>query len=286
MGLSTEQADTETQNKDLLALAADSPGKFISELCRRLGDETGTRGANWTELFKEAMKLRPMLDVELARALVAGVADLDEDLIVRVLKILEDVSPTSRTMPALARLSGHKSLRVQSKITRMQGRDKDYLSWLPQYLEHPDARVRANAIEAVRLVDTPATRALLRSLLSDPNNRVAGNALLALYRLGEKEAVQLLIAMASLEDQLFRATAAWVMGETGNPVFRDTLENMRLIEKGIVWRNVMRALNRIIRAPQNEPARSESSTSTSSPPPQSQLPAGSPEPVADTLHTE
>jgi hypothetical protein len=127
----------------------------------------------------------------------------------------------------------------------------------------------------------------LRGLLSDPNNRVAGNALLALYRLGEKDAVQLLIAMASLEDQLFRATAAWVMGETANPVFRETLEQMRLVEKGIVWRNVMRALNRvIIRAPQNESETNESSMDTSVPPPQSQLPADSPEPAADTSHTE
>jgi hypothetical protein len=281
----TELATSGAADEQLLALATDNPGKFISELCRRLRDETGTRRANWTELFKEAMKLRPMLDVELARALVAGVADLDEDFIVRVLKILEDVSPTSRIMPSLARLSDHKSRKVQSKITRMQGRDKDHMSWLPQYLEHPDARVRANAIEAVPLVDTPSTKALLRTFLSDPNNRVVGNALLALYKLGEKDAVQLLIAMASLEDLLFRATAAWVMGETGNPVFRDTLEQMRLIEKGIVWRNVMRALNRIIRAPQDEPLQNVPATDTTLPP-QSQLPAGSPEPVADTLHTE
>jgi hypothetical protein len=286
VGPSTEQLATGTQDAELLVLATDNPGKFISELCRHLRNETGTRGANWTELFKEAMKLRPMLDVELARALVAGVADLDQDFIVRVLKILEEVSPTSRTMPTLARLSGHKSLRVQSKITRMQGRDKDYLSWLPQYLEHPDARVRANAIEAVKLVDTPATRALLRGLLADPKNRVTNTPLLALYRLGEKEAVQLLIAMASLEDQLFRATAAWVMGETGNPVFRDTLEQMRLVEKGIVWKNVMRALNRVIRAPQKEPLPNERSMNTSTPPPQSQSPADSPEPAADTSHTE
>ncbi len=284
MGTSTEQPATGA--KELLALATDSPGKFFSELCRRLREETGSRTTNWPELFKEAMKVRPMLDVELARALIAGVADLEDDFILRVLKILEEVSPTSRAMPTLARLCDHKSPRVQSKITRMQGRDKDYLSWLPQYLEHPDARIRANAIEAVPLVDTPATRALLRSLLSDPNNRVAGNALLALYRLGEKDAVQLLIAMASLEDQLFRATAAWVMGETVNPVFRDTLEQMRLVEKGIVWRNVMRALNRIIRAPQNEPAPNESSMDTSVPQPQSEIPAGSPEPEADTSHTE
>jgi hypothetical protein len=126
----------------------------------------------------------------------------------------------------------------------------------------------------------------LRFLPPDQKSQVTDNPLLALYRLGEKEAVQLLIAMASLEDQLFRATAAWVMGETGNPVFRDTLEQMRLVEKGIVWRNVMRALNRVIRAPQKEPLPNERSMNTSTPPPQSQSPADSPEPAADTSHTE
>jgi hypothetical protein len=255
-----------------------SPEDFLADLCRRLRDEPNSPGTDWTELVKEAMKLRPMLDVELARALTADVTEPEEFFILRVLQILEEVSPTCRTIPILSRLSNHKSSRVKSKITRMQGRDKDYLSWLPKLLEDPDGRVRANAIEAVPLTDTPATRLLLRKLLSDPNNRVAGNALLALYRLGEKDAVPLLIAMASLEQPLFRATASWVMGETADPVFRGTLEQMRLIEKGIVWKNVMRALNRINRAPRNE-------THTSTPPPQSQIPDGSPEPVADTSHT-
>ncbi len=290
MGTPTKPAELGSKDAELLVLAVDSPRKFFEELFRRLRDETDAAGTNWTEILKEVMKLRPMLDVELSRALVADVTILEEQFVIRVLQILEVVSSGVRTMPILSRLSAHPSQKVQSKITRMLGRDKDVASWLPQYLEHPDARVRANAIESALITDTPATRTLLRSFLADPNNRVVGNALIALYRLGERDTIQLLIAMAAFESPAFRATAAWVMGETGDPVFREKLQLMRQQEKGNVWTNVMRALNRIARAPKQAsagapPASVPPSSDTLLPPPQSQPEADSPEPAADTSHT-
>jgi hypothetical protein len=291
MGTSTRPAALGIQDAELLALAVDSPLKFFEELFGRLRDETRSPDTNWTELLKETLKLRPMIDVELSRALVADVTILEERFVIHVLQILEDVSPGFRIMPILSRLSAHPSQKVQSKITRMLGRDKDYSSWLPQYLEHPDARVRANAIEATTVTDTPATRSLLRSFLSDPNNRVVGNALLALYRLGERDTIQLVIAMAGFEAPAFRASAAWVMGETGNPIFREKLQLMRQQEKGNVWTNVMRALNRIARAPKTDGASAAAasaplSSDTSIPQPRSQSAADSPEPAADTSHKE
>jgi HEAT repeat protein len=48
---------------------------------------------------------------------------------------------------------------------------------------------------------------------------VVGNALLALYRLGDEDSITKLVAMGSHESPEFRATAAWVMGETGDTVF-------------------------------------------------------------------
>ncbi len=285
MDVSSRLAGSGVQDAELLALAVDNPQKFYRELFSRLQDESDLGGTRWRELLTEAVKLRPMLDVELSRAIVADAADLEEYFILRALQIVEDLSAGGRTMPILSRLSTHPSGKVQSKITRMFSRDKDFSKWLPQYLEHPDPRVRANAIESAAIADTPVTRSLLRSFLADPNNRVVGNALLALYRLGERDTIQLLMAMAAFESSAFRATAAWVMGETGDPVFREKLQLMRQQEKGIVWTNVMRALNRIARAPRPEGVSAPASSDTSVPPPQSQTANDSPAPAADTSHT-
>ena len=72
-----------------------------------------------------------------------------------------------------------------------------------------DPRVRANAIEALWGSDSALARGLFREASRDVNNRVAGNALLGLYLLGDTSAVPQILKMAAQPDPLFRATAAW-----------------------------------------------------------------------------
>ena len=59
---------------------------------------------------------------------------------------------------------------------------------------------------------------MFRAAASDANNRVVGNALMALYRLGEAGG-RGLYEMASRPDPAFRATAVWAMSETGDTRF-------------------------------------------------------------------
>ena len=86
-----------------------------------------------------------------------------------------------------------------------------------------DPRIRANAVEGLWGIDDAESRSLLRIVAKDENNRVVGNALLGLYRSGDCEAITALVKMADGVPPNFRATAAWAMGESGDPRFRDAL---------------------------------------------------------------
>jgi HEAT repeat protein len=59
--------------------------------------------------------------------------------------------------------------------------------------------------------------------LKDQNNRVAGNALVGLHRLGEPAVGQLVQRMLQDSRPIFRTTAAWVMGKIGGPEFIESL---------------------------------------------------------------
>lgn len=108
----------------------------------------------------------------------------------------------------------------------MIGRGTHSAKWVMGTLCEPDPRVRANAIESLWGVNSPNARELLTFAASDANNRVVGNALLGLYYLGEPAVLADLVKLSVHESELFRASAAWVMGETGDPRFSDALRRM------------------------------------------------------------
>jgi len=93
-------------------------------------------------------------------------------------------------------------------------------------LGESDPRVRANAIESLWGVDSPEARTLLNFAANDANNRVVGNALLGLYHLGESSVLADVVRLAGHESALFRSSAAWVMGEAGDPRFTEALRPM------------------------------------------------------------
>jgi len=75
-------------------------------------------------------------------------------------------------------------------------------------------------------MDSAKARAVLREAADDPNNRVAGNALLGLYRVGDTFAIPRILQLAVHPQAEFRTTAAWVMAQTGSPRFLPALAQM------------------------------------------------------------
>jgi hypothetical protein len=146
------------------------------------------------------------------------------EALLRVLNCLEQLVDTRRISPRLLPLLRHPDPRLRSKVVRIMGRCCRNVQWVARQLADPDPRTRANAVEGLWGIDDQESRALLQGAAHDPNNRVAGNALLGLYRVGDRSSMTELLKMAAEGPPLFRATAAWVMGESGDPRFRNVLK--------------------------------------------------------------
>ena len=198
---------------------------------------------------RAAVRLDSMADIKLARRLAEG-AETGVDLVspaeaVRLLEVLGDISPGTRLLPSLVRLLRHNDPNLRSKVVLLVGRANKSARWTSQCLSDPDSRIRANAVEGLWGVDSDSARKLLQNAASDWNNRVAGNALLGLYRLGDSSTIPEILGMAGHESVLFRSTAAWVMGESEDPRFLENLAAMLREPSAVVRKRAFSALRKI-----------------------------------------
>lgn len=171
---------------------------------------------------RAATRIDPQVGVSLAHLLASrhspeGIAES------RLLEILEAVRPSRGILPMIARLTTHPNLRVRAKAVLLTGRGNRNPHWIAGQLEQEDARVRANAVEALWGLDTPDARAVLWRAAGDAHHRVAGNALLGLHQLGDPGCLPPILALSKAEDPLPRAAAAWLMGESEDPRFLEPL---------------------------------------------------------------
>lgn len=212
-------------------------------LVRVLSDRKLSR-AKATALLRSALQIDPMVDVSVARGLArfSGKCPASHDP-ARVMEIVGEVSETA--MPSsLQQMIRHPDPYLRSKAVLMLGRRAKSASWLQLRLREQDARIRANAVESFWGCADSESRELLRGATQDPNNRVAGNAVLAMYRLGETGTIRQIFAMATHTSHLFRATAAWIMGETVDPRFAGTLARMMGDTSDIVRKRALSGLQR------------------------------------------
>jgi HEAT repeat protein len=197
-------------------------------------------------LAQAAASIDPTIDVALARTLADDVSAAQSsgefDQHARLMEILAAISDGVRIFPSLVRLLRHTNPHIRSKAVLMIGRGNRSAKWVRQRLADTDPRIRANAAEALWGVDTEEARELLQSLVRDCNNRVAGNAILGLYRLGDCSMVQEIIALARHESAMFRATAAWIVGETGDPRFTETVAGLLRESNTVVRKRAFAAL--------------------------------------------
>jgi hypothetical protein len=178
-------------------------------------------------LARAARKTSANVDIDVAKHLTQRVsAGGSNDEIQRLMAILCTISDGTRIMPQLLTLARQPNPYLQSKAVLMIGRANHSVKWLRKRLEDPDARIRANALEALWGVDTEESREILRKTAQDAHNRVAGNALLGLYLLGDTSSILEILKLAEHESRNFRATAAWIMGRTEDPRFTKALARL------------------------------------------------------------
>jgi hypothetical protein len=202
--------------------------------------------AQAASLARMALQLDPMMDVALAKK-VADATALGEPLpnAGRLMDVLGEISTGNRITSSLMRLWRSSDPQMRSKAVLLIGRSNRSVQWAQSRLAETDPRIRANAVEALWGLDTAEAKAVLRAAAADSNNRVAGNALFALYAMGDDSAIPEMLKMAASDCPQFRCSAAWAMGETGDPQFSETLARLMSESSAFVRKRAFVELSRL-----------------------------------------
>jgi HEAT repeat protein len=219
------KSDTESRAAQYLLALLVSENLLYDALCDPALDQDQALA-----VARLAARVDSMVDVTVARRLAESTVSNAEASSLgeagRILQILGEISDGTRILPSLMRLLRNANPYLRSKVVLIIGRGSHSVHWVRHRLAESDARVRANAVEALWGVDSEEARELLRFASADGNNRVAGNALLGLYWLGETAVIAEMVKMAANPASSFRLSAAWAMGETGDPRFNEVLGRM------------------------------------------------------------
>lgn len=238
------KADTESSGAHYLVSLLVSRDLLYEVLC-----DPSLSGERAMAVARMAVRVDPMADVALARRLADAASSESEapvsDAAGRLMKILAEISDGARILPSLMRLLRTANPSLRSKAVLMIGRANRNAQWVKNRLAEPDARVRANAVQALWGVSTEEARQLLRFAVNDSNNRVAANALVGLYWLGDCSVIPDIVSMTGHSSGIFRSSAAWVIGETGDPRFLEVLGRMLADSSAAVRKRAFAAVGQI-----------------------------------------
>lgn len=172
-------------------------------------------------------------------------SDADEWVRIRAVHALACIGAPGGREPLLSLLETETDSRVLATLVKDLGRFKDRrdVPKLLNFLEHPDVRVRANAVEGLGgFTGDPALVDSLRPLLSDPNCRIRANTARILYGPQPEESRRALQSMIDSEDVLSRASGAYILGRINRPELLTLLYQLMGDEEWLVRRNVVDAL--------------------------------------------
>ncbi|HEY3839783.1 MAG TPA: HEAT repeat domain-containing protein [Bryobacteraceae bacterium] len=170
-----------------------------------------------------ARRVDPQLPAKLVGFVLERTEAEPPECLERVLGLLKSMPDAANFRPLLTPLLRHPNARLRAKVALLVGEGNRNRTWFERRMLEEDPRVRANVIESAGPAVAEDLRPMFWAAASDANNRVVGNALVALYRLGEAESVGRLYDLVSHPDPAFRATAVWAIGETGDTRFLPVL---------------------------------------------------------------
>lgn len=224
----------------ILARLLSRDGKTAANLC-----DPAASLENSLCMAKVLLQHEPRFDIGFAKSL------LDDDQMTaaerqRGMAILQQLTSGSRMTPILIQFLREPDTRVRSKAALMFGQIMPAQRIMERLMGDEDARVRANFVEGLWRSSSADCRTLFRHALRDKDHRVVGNALVGLHRLGDFRAVfGHLGKMARHPEPMFRAAAAWVMGQTAEDRYIPALRHMVQDPELPVRTNALRALRRI-----------------------------------------
>ena len=165
-------------------------------------------------------------DIRLANLLPGRFEDrykLDPEAAARILEVLNEISVGPRLILLLSHLTTYPHPKVAEKATVLMGRRVCNSGWSERRLESRVPEIRAGVVQGLWGRNTPEARHTMRKCLKDSSERVAGNAVFGLHLLGEADVPQLVESLIADGRPPFRATAAWVAGQIGAPLYAEVL---------------------------------------------------------------
>jgi hypothetical protein len=209
-------------------------------------------------LFKGLMTADPTLDFKLGRMLPGRDGETGEHVLsgkhaARAIEILDQTSPGQRLMSVIGHLPNCPDSHISSKAALFVGHRVNNPAWLAKQLDRKDPRwkdprIRANVVESAWGTKSEGAVKILEECVLDPNNRVAGNALIGLHLAGCPDTVDTALEMSRSTDPGRRSTAAWAMGKMGSAKFLSRMTELLRDENSKVRSTAVRSLAEIGRA--------------------------------------
>ena len=159
--------------------------------------------------------------------------------------ILDEIATDDRLVPGVLKLLEHPSPKVRSKAALFVGARTQNFAWVASLTQEYDPRVRANIIESLYGSDSEFVPQIFRNNVGDDNCRVAGNAVLGLYLLGDVSSIAHIHQFVKHPEARFRNTGAWLMGRTRDPRFSIALSELMTDPDALVRRQALKALGEI-----------------------------------------
>jgi hypothetical protein len=192
-------------------------------------------------------RIQPALEMALSRVLKNRPTPESAAQAMRILDLLGAI-PTQNCWPAFQNeLMAYPDSAVRSKAALLIGRNLRNVAWISRRLMDKDARVQANAVEALWAMDAADSRPVLMAALRSHNHRVMANAAVGLYRIADLKVVKTLLEMAQHADPVFRTAALWAIAETEDSRFTPFLMEQFKSSQGKMKLAVTRTLSRIRR---------------------------------------
>jgi hypothetical protein len=150
----------------------------------------------------------------------------DRAHVTRALQIIDGLGKTNIVAQWVRRMTEHADCFIRSMAVSMLCRLHVNPLLIEKQLDSKDARVRANAIEALWGTLSWESKRLLEKATHDPHHRVAVNALLGLYLASFPNAIERMRMVARHPSPMFRIAIAWAMGYTRDEKFIPQLEQL------------------------------------------------------------
>jgi HEAT repeat protein len=243
----------------ILAAGAGSAGpRYIVHLLRKhnllneaLADSRGSKREVAIAAAREIARIGAPIEADLERLLGSVLCQVpsasNSSRVLRLLDVLEAASAQPRFNLYQTELLTYPDSAVRSRAALLIARTSRSAALVGRLLLDSDARVQANAVEALWDFEAEDARPLLENAARSKIARVAGNAAVGLYRIGDLSSFPILFSMAQRDDPALRISGAWAMGETGDTRFLPFLTAWFPRSSGNERVNVLQALGRIRR---------------------------------------